>query len=541
MSHTQPCFSSAVSGRLVWCAIPRARRLPLVEQIHGRTVADPYRWLEDPATPRRVAWSGAQDALARADPGRVIRAGRRSPSGCGDCCGPARRARRCPRCGSDFGSGAAPEQQHPVVVVGALDDPANFRTLARSAADRPVRHDHAGRLGALAGRPAARVSALQPEATRSRRCRCWTSRPEASSTARSTAPATPPSPGCPTGAASTTCAACARTARSTAGSTCTGSATIRRRTPTSSAKAATRARYFGVDLSPDGRWLVVSAAIGTAPRDDVWIAELHRSRRRFAVVQEGVDARCHAAVAFDGRLYVWTDAGAPRGRLCVADPADPQRMDDAGRRGPRGRARRLRRAGRARSLLAYSRHAVGEVRVVARENGAVQPPRRPSRHRQRARRHRVAGRRERSLDRLHRRAHPAGGARRATAGSGRPLPGEVPVDRHHHGGRDRRPAPTARRSGCRSSRRPASRARCPPCSTATAASASAWNRRTRRPRWPGCWPAGCGWSRSCAAAARRARPGTAPGCARTSRTSSPISRRPPATCAAPDGRRTLGC
>ena len=42
---------------------PEAPRLDLVEDLHGHRVADPYRWLEDPADPRTEAWSQAQDAL----------------------------------------------------------------------------------------------------------------------------------------------------------------------------------------------------------------------------------------------------------------------------------------------------------------------------------------------------------------------------------------------------------------------------------------------------------------------------------------------
>ena len=34
------------------------------------------------------------------------------------------------------------------------------------------------------------------------------------------------------------------------------------------------ASYFGVHTSRDGRWLVVSRSVGTAPRDDVWVADL---------------------------------------------------------------------------------------------------------------------------------------------------------------------------------------------------------------------------------------------------------------------------
>ncbi len=44
---------------------PRADRDDIVEDLHGHQVADPYRWLEDPAEPRTEAWSTAQDELAR--------------------------------------------------------------------------------------------------------------------------------------------------------------------------------------------------------------------------------------------------------------------------------------------------------------------------------------------------------------------------------------------------------------------------------------------------------------------------------------------
>ena len=43
---------------------PEAPRLDLVDDLHGHRVADPYRWLEDPADPRTREWSQAQDALA---------------------------------------------------------------------------------------------------------------------------------------------------------------------------------------------------------------------------------------------------------------------------------------------------------------------------------------------------------------------------------------------------------------------------------------------------------------------------------------------
>jgi prolyl oligopeptidase len=84
--------------------------------------------------------------------------------------------------------------------------------------------------------------------------------------------------------------------------------------------------YFGISISRDGRWLVVTAAEGTAPRNDAWLADLSASdlaAPELRPIQVGVDARAYPHVARDGRLYVWTDREAPRGRLAVADPTDP--------------------------------------------------------------------------------------------------------------------------------------------------------------------------------------------------------------------------
>src|SRR3954469_408718 len=59
---------------------PPAERLPLVEDLHGRAVSDPYRWVEDPADERPVAGSAAQDTLTEswltALPGRDALRGR---------------------------------------------------------------------------------------------------------------------------------------------------------------------------------------------------------------------------------------------------------------------------------------------------------------------------------------------------------------------------------------------------------------------------------------------------------------------------------
>ncbi|MFG1705175.1 prolyl oligopeptidase family protein [Nonomuraea sp. M3C6] len=84
--------------------------------------------------------------------------------------------------------------------------------------------------------------------------------------------------------------------------------------------------YYGVSVSRDGRWLQVSAHEGTAPRNDIWVADLTASpidRPELKVVQEGVDAQSGLVFGRDGRLYVHTDRDAPRARVCVTDPAEP--------------------------------------------------------------------------------------------------------------------------------------------------------------------------------------------------------------------------
>ena len=54
---------------------PAARRDDVVEVLHGVSVPDPYRWLEDGASAEVRAWTAAQNALTRrrldAVPGRA--------------------------------------------------------------------------------------------------------------------------------------------------------------------------------------------------------------------------------------------------------------------------------------------------------------------------------------------------------------------------------------------------------------------------------------------------------------------------------------
>ncbi|MDP9397046.1 MAG: prolyl oligopeptidase family serine peptidase [Actinomycetota bacterium] len=138
-----------------------------------------------------------------------------------------------------------------------------------------------------------------------------------------------------------------------------------------------KTNYYGVSVSRDGRWLSISASAGTAPRNDLWLADLTRAdpaAPELRVVQQDVDAGTSLQVRRDGRAYVFTDRDARRGRLAVTTPEDPAYStwtdlvpedpeavleDYAILDGPE-----LAAAGREPVLLCgWTRHAVSEVTV----------------------------------------------------------------------------------------------------------------------------------------------------------------------------------
>ncbi len=115
--------------------------------------------------------------------------------------------------------------------------------------------------------------------------------------------------------------------------------------------------YYGASVSRDGRWLIISASVGTAPREDIWIADLTAgdpAAPALVPLMVGLDAMASPRVGRDGKLYVLTDLDAPRGRICVADPAapGPEGWRDLVARGPVGRAAQLRDPRRPRAAAA---------------------------------------------------------------------------------------------------------------------------------------------------------------------------------------------
>ena len=85
--------------------------------------------------------------------------------------------------------------------------------------------------------------------------------------------------------------------------------------------------YYNVTVSRDGRWLQVSASEGTAPRNDVWWADLQAgdpAHPQLMPIQVGVDAQTYIHATREGRAIVYTDLDAPRGRLLQCSATDPR-------------------------------------------------------------------------------------------------------------------------------------------------------------------------------------------------------------------------
>jgi len=303
---------------------PPATRLEVVDVLHGTLVADPYRWLEDLEAADVRAWCDAQDRLARAHldglPGRAFLARRLRELLPGFVDPPAARGDRL------FFRRRLPDQDHPCYVVREPDggertlvDPARLSDagtitleaaapspdgallayqLAEAGTEVGLLHVMdvstgdavegpvvLGRVGPVAWLPGGRelfyVRRLpddeRPAGEDHFHRRVWRH----------------------------------RIGEDVASDDMVFGAGRDKRT------------YYGVDVSVDGRWLLVSASIGTEPRNDLYIADLSSRQAELVEVQAGVDALTSAEVAHDGRLYLHTNREAPRWRLAVADPLSP--------------------------------------------------------------------------------------------------------------------------------------------------------------------------------------------------------------------------
>jgi prolyl oligopeptidase len=303
---------------------PEADRLDLIENLHGHRVADPYRWLEDDDDPRTEAWTAAQDALAAehlaALPLREEFAGRLEQLVHAGAVGvPVWRGDRA------FSTRRDPGQEHAVLrvrepdgTVRVLVDPMALDAEGTTTLDAWSPSWEGDRLAyqvSVGGDEESLLYVLDVATGEVLdgpidRCRyspvAWLPGGEELFYVRRLAPDQVP-----------------------AGEEQFHRRVWRHRVGSDPAddvlvhgEGSDPSTYFGARTSRDGRWLVVSASIGTAPRDDVWLADL-AGDGALRELQVGVDAQTTAWVARDGRLWLMSDRDTPRWRLAVADPADP--------------------------------------------------------------------------------------------------------------------------------------------------------------------------------------------------------------------------
>lgn len=353
---------------------PPATRLDLVETLHGREVADPYRWLEDTDSDETAAWSAEQDALFAAERDRWarrdgLRRRLRELLGSGVVGSPAWRSDR------PFFMRRTATQEHAVLLTVDPDgqervlldpmalDPSGFTTLdawqpskeggllayqlstggdeesrirvmdvvTGDMVDGPIDRTRYSPVAWLpGGKEFFYVRRLPPEAV-----------PEDEEQYHR------------------------RVMLHRLGTDPDEDVTV-------FGEGREKTNYYGVSVSMDGRWLVVTASAGTAPRNDAWLADLTSSppdRPDLHPLQSGLDARTAPHVGRDGRLYLATDLQAPRGRLAVTDPTrpDPEHWVDLVPEDPEAVLEdyAVLDTGVERPLLlvGWTRHTVGHVTV----------------------------------------------------------------------------------------------------------------------------------------------------------------------------------
>ena len=364
---------------------PEAPRLDLTEDIFGHQVSDPYRWMEDTDSAERADWLRAEAALFSAErahwPGRDILAERvRELLNVGVVGTPAWRGDR------SFFTRREPGQEHAVLCtqvaggpVEVLVDPMAIDPSGLTTLDA-WQPDKEGRLLAYqlseGGDEESLLRVLNVETGSVvdgpiDRCRysnvAWL----------------------PGGKAFY------YTRRLPAFSVPEGESQYHRRvylhqvgTPADEedvlifGTGRDKTDYYYASVSRDGRWLFLSASRGTAPRNDLFLADLSSSDPSspdLEVVQEGVDAQTSVRAGRDGLMYVFTDLGAPRGRVAVADPGsvtDRASWRDLLPEDPEAVLRGyaiLDGAELARPVLlaSWTRHALSEITVHDLGSGAL--------------------------------------------------------------------------------------------------------------------------------------------------------------------------
>lgn len=307
---------------------PPAERLDIEENLHGHTVHDPYRWLEDADAASTKEWASAQDALYQRigvdhDAREVFAERLRSLMGAGGVGVPLWRGDR------RFSVRRDPGQEHAVLYVRDGNGPE--RTLIDPGAMDP---SGLTTLDSWRPSPDGRLLSYQLSEGGDEESLLRIMDVDTGEPVDVPIPRTRYSPVAwlPDGSAFY------YVRRLPEERVPDGEEAYHRRVylhrlgtpaeddPIVFGEGRDKTDYFGVSLSRDGRWLTLTSVRGTSSATEAWVADLNTSpleNPRLLTVQEGVDADLSPHVGRDGRLYLLTDRDAPRGRLCVVDPADP--------------------------------------------------------------------------------------------------------------------------------------------------------------------------------------------------------------------------
>ncbi|MBE1535706.1 prolyl oligopeptidase family serine peptidase [Actinomadura algeriensis] len=306
---------------------PAARRDAVVDRLHGHEVADPYRWLEDVDDPGCAAWLDAQaETFARhagAWPDRdAWRARLADAAGAGGAAVPVvsppvwRQGRR-------FFLRRTPDMQLPALMTAGPGEPP--RVLLD-----PLVLDPSGATTLEGWRPSPCGGLLAYQMARhgDERPLLWVL--DVADGGLVDGPLEPgrvtPVAWLPGG-----------TAFCYVDAPGSGLAAGRRlRLHRVGADPAADPVLFSTDLpqltvtiAPDGRHVMLSASPGATSGNLLWLAEAPGERARElhpALVHDGASDGTRAVLKFapDGRVLAVTDRGAPFGRLCAVDPADPR-------------------------------------------------------------------------------------------------------------------------------------------------------------------------------------------------------------------------
>ncbi|MCX7800298.1 MAG: prolyl oligopeptidase family serine peptidase [Fimbriimonadales bacterium] len=85
---------------------------------------------------------------------------------------------------------------------------------------------------------------------------------------------------------------------------------------------------FSGGVSEDGRWLVVTVWTGTDRRNRVLLLDLADVSATAIPLFDRQDARYGVLASAGDRFWVWTDRDAPMGKICLADARRPEELED---------------------------------------------------------------------------------------------------------------------------------------------------------------------------------------------------------------------